>query len=190
MTLRLTLFAALALAFLPACGGEGAAPSSDAPAAPETTAPAEASSSASGAHPVPCSWLSSEAATSTLGADVTVTSPDGYPATCHVESSPFTWAGTVVVLEGDDLATMASLRDLTPENTLDAAALVRGVTLDSVEELGERAGWVRTPEEYVGSGEVLVEQGGRVFAVSLRSSAGPDFREKTEALARAIVAQI
>lgn len=189
MTYRTAFSLALAFLGLAACAGEPT-PTDDATAASETAAPADAPPSASGDHPEPCSWLSSETATGVLGAAVTVTRPAGYTTPCHVESSPFTWAGTLVVHEGDALDATARLREMTPENALDAATSVLGLTLEPIDGLGERAGWViTTPDtESNGYGEVLVEQGGRVFSIALNTSAGSDIRAKTEALARAIVA--
>ncbi|HEX8386666.1 MAG TPA: hypothetical protein VF576_10805, partial [Rubricoccaceae bacterium] len=120
---------------------------------------------------------------------VTVTRPAGYPSPCHLESAPFTWAGTLIIHEGDDLDVAASTRGLTPEHALDAAATTRGLTLEPIDGLGERAGWVSTTEEIEsnGNGEVLVEQGGRVFSLALRSSPGSGVREKAVAVARTIV---
>lgn len=182
---------ALLLTALSACGHEEAPPSADTSAASTAEAATEAPPSASGDHPEPCSWLSSETATGILGAAVTVSRPAGYTTPCHVESSPFTWGGTLVVHEGDDLTSAASMRGMTPENTLDAAASVLGRTLEPVDGLGERAGWaVTTPDaERNGNGELLVEQGGRVFSIALRSSAGSPVRAKAVALARAIISE-
>lgn len=193
----------LVLLGLAACAEERTPPNdpADGAAANEATAPDEAPDaapeaaltavvpSASGDHPEPCPWLPTEAATAVLGDPVTVTRPAGYTSPCHIESSPFTWAGTLMVQEGDALDAAASTRGLTPEHLLDAAASTRGLTLEPLEGLGERAGWVTTTEEIEnnGNGEVLVEQGGRVFSVSLRSSPGSGVREKAQALARAVV---
>ncbi|HEX8386572.1 MAG TPA: hypothetical protein VF576_10325 [Rubricoccaceae bacterium] len=166
------------LAPLAACGG-GEAPATEASAPPATAV------AATPAPAVGCQWLTSEAASEALGADVTVTVAAGWTNTCEIASDPQTVFGRFNVDEGWTL-----------DNSLNAYENTAGWgAREAITGLGERAAWVshETPDGTVKGMRLGVEQGGSGVTVMLTltpAQASADARAKVEALGQAILENV
>lgn len=178
MNYRINVPLALGVLVLTACGGGDAAPSDETVAANATEMTTPVVAEASPADNGDCPWVSTAEASELIGVAVIVTGTRS-TGSCYIQSEPLTFSGQITVI---------------PDQTLDAIVADRG-TSEPIEGLGERAAWVST-SSWEGrdlTGMVGVEQDGQGITVILSATAAtpqPDVRAKTEALARAAIAQM